>query len=469
MKLRVKSVLCVALAAATMVGTLASCQGGDNTSSAPSTPTNNSSTTASGEKQNFEGVKIKYAQTKSGTTGDEIKKVVELVKEKTGIEIEWHVVADRVDGEIDKTLVDLMNGNEIDMFYEAFPNMKKFYNAGVLSELTPLAETAGYDMKKIHGDYLGTMSDGKIYTLPAFTDIWLTLYNKKIFDDAGVEYPKAEGWTWEKYVETAKKLTNDKADGDADKIWGSLMLDYNNYNYMIANQKEVSHYNADQTATNYDNAAFKDGLKFFVDLGKVEKIQPTMNYYKSAKVPWDGFASEGKYGMFVCGGWTMSMMSDKEKYPREWKFGLLPMPYPEGQNPTTLTVPGCYAVPTTSKNKDAAFAAVSTIAQYQYTLGAGRVPARVDLSEDEINKYIENELLTPYKDDDLTVEDVKAAWFDTNRKAVPEKVIGPGDAEINTLWVQEAQLYELDEQDLDTTMKNLKDKGDAAIAADADK
>lgn len=462
MKLRVKSVLCVALAAATMVGTLASCQGGETTSSAPSTPASQT-----GSEKPYEGVKIKYAQTQSGTTGAEIEKVVDLVKEETGIDIEWHVVADRVDGEIDKTLVDLMNGTEIDMFYEAFPNMKKFYNAGVLSELTPLAEAAGYDMEAIHGQYLDTMADGKVYTLPAFTDIWLTLYNKKIFDDAGVSYPSAEGWTWEKYVETAKQLTDDKPETDPDKIWGSLMLDYNNYNYMIANQKKVSHYNEDQTATNYNDPAFADGLKFYVELGTVEKIQPTVNYYKSSNTPWDGFALEGRYGMFVCGGWTTSMMTDKEKYPRDWKFGILPMPYPEGQDPTVLTVPGCYAVPTTSGNKDAAFAAISTIAMYQYTLGAGRVPARVDLSDEEINEYIENDLVPQFADDEITVEDIKAAWFDPDREAVPEKVIGPGDAEINSIWVEEAQLYELGEQDLETTMNNMKTRGDEAIANDS--
>ena len=465
MKLRVKSVLCVALAAATMVGTLASCQGAGTTSSAPaSTPT----TSDTGSGKPYDGVTLTYAIVKSGTTGDEITKVKELVKEETGAAIDFHVVDERVDGEIDKTLVDLMNGTEIDMFYEAFPNMKKYYNAGVLSELNPLAKAANYDMEKIHGQYLDTMADGKVYTLPAFTDIWLTLYNKKIFDDAGVEYPSAEGWTWEKYVETAKKLTDDKPETDPDKIWGSLMLDYQNYNYMIANQKKVSHYNEDQTATNYDDPVFAEGLKFFVGLGKDEKIQPTISFFKSSNTPWDGFASEGRYGMFVCGGWSMAnLMGDKEKYPRDWKFGVLPMPYPEGQNPTVLTVPGCYAVPTTSTKKDAAFAAISTIAKDQYTLGAGRVPARVDLTDEEINDYIENQLVPQFADDGITVDDIKAAWFDPNREAVPEKVIGPGDAEINSIWVEEAQLYELDEQSLETTMANLKTRGDAAIANDS--
>ena len=43
------------------------------------------------------------------------------------------------------------------------------------------------------------------------------------------------------------------------------------------------------------------------------------------------------------------------------------MPYPEGEDPSTLTVPGCYAIPTTSKNKEAAFAAAVCMAENQYT------------------------------------------------------------------------------------------------------
>ena len=62
---------------------------------------------------------------------------------------------------------------------------------------------------------------GQTYGLPAFTDVWCTFINTKVFENAGVEIPSAEGWTWEKYIETAQKLTNLD-----EEIYGSLMLDY---------------------------------------------------------------------------------------------------------------------------------------------------------------------------------------------------------------------------------------------------
>ncbi len=174
--------------------------------------------------------------------------------------------------------------------------------------------------------------------------------------------------------------------------------------------------------------------------------------------------TEAQFGMFVCGGWAASMLPDTEKYPRDWQCVILPMPYPEGQEPSTLTVPGCYAVPSTSKNKEAAFEAVRCIAENQYTLGYGRVPARVDLTDEETTDYIENGLVPTYAaTDNIPAEQFKAAWFDPTRKVLAEKIVGAADTTISQIWTSEAPLYGMGQQDLDTTMQNILDRSNEAI------
>lgn len=129
-----------------------------------------------------------------------------------------------------------------------------------------------------------------------------------------------EGWTWEKYVETAKKLTDFN-----NETYDSLMLDYDCYNYMYALQKGAEHYKADGTS-NYDDPLFAESVKFFYGLGNEEKIQPDITTYKAGVYPWNAFHSTGKadangkydkaqFGMFVCGGWAASMLPNTEKYP----------------------------------------------------------------------------------------------------------------------------------------------------------
>lgn len=471
MRKSMKRIVSLSLCTVMAAGTLAGCSTSSGTADATKAPeTTAALTTAagalaeSGETQPssdkpFEGVTLKYATTQTASTGDENVKLIELVKEKTGIDIEFYVVPNAKSGEVDKTLVSLMAGDEVDLIYNSKPLLKAFYNAGVLTPMNDLAAAAGYDIKGTFGDYVPEY-DGDVYGLPAFSDIWITLYNKKIFDDAGVPYPSAEGWTWETYIETAKKLT------DPDKgIYGSIMLDYDCYNFMYALQNGWEPYKADGTA-NFDDPKFKKSLEFFYGLGNNEKIQPSILEFKASNTPWNAFMSTGKYGMFLCGGWVTSVLNQFDKYPRDWKAGILPMPYPEGQDPSTLTVPGCYAVPATSKNKEAAFAAAACMAENQYTLGMGRVPARVDLTGEEIVDYIENSLAKPFEFDGITVDDFSAAWFDSSRTALSEKIIGLGDAAISQVIIEEGQLYGQGAQDIDTTVSKIQDRANKAIDED---
>ena len=462
-----KKVITLALAAMMTATTLAGCAGGASSSSAQSS--GSESAAAADPSKPYAGVTLHYAATDTEATGPEMQDIVAMVKEKTGINIEFTIIPKADTGEVDKRLVSLQAGDELDLIYGTTAQLKVFYDAGVLTPVDELAEAAGYDMEAVFGDSLPVYDDGQTYGLPAFNDIWCTFVNTKVFEEAGVEVPSAEGWTWEKYIETAEKLTN--AD---EEIYGSLMLDYDAYNYMYGLQNGAEHYKADGTA-NYDDERFKESVEFFYSLGNDLKIQPDITTYKAGVYPWNAFTSTGvanedgsydnaQFGMFVCGGWVASMLPDAEKYPRDWTCTILPMPYPEGQEPSTLAVTGCYAIPATSQNKEAAFEALKCIAENQYTLGYGRVPARVDLTDDQIMDYIENNMVPTYEaTDGISAEALKAAWFDNSRGILSEKVVGTADTTISQIWVDECLLYGMGQQDIDTTMQKLQDRANAAI------
>ncbi len=52
-----------------------------------------------------------------------------------------------------------------------------------------------------------TKRNGKTFLIPLQAATMIMFYAKKIFDDAGVAYPKTD-WTFDEFVETAKKLTD---------------------------------------------------------------------------------------------------------------------------------------------------------------------------------------------------------------------------------------------------------------------
>ncbi|HOJ09134.1 MAG TPA: sugar ABC transporter substrate-binding protein [Clostridiales bacterium] len=101
------------------------------------------------------------------------------------------------------------NANEYVMRDQLYP-LNDFINDGVL-KVKDLPEVS-LDMFKI---------DDKYYAVPSgiMANAYL-VYNKDIFDKYEVPYPR-EGFTWDDYFETARKLTKDtNGDGKTD-IWGT--------------------------------------------------------------------------------------------------------------------------------------------------------------------------------------------------------------------------------------------------------
>ncbi|MET8131692.1 ABC transporter substrate-binding protein [Streptomyces sp. NPDC005251] len=69
--------------------------------------------------------------------------------------------------------------------------------------------------------------NGKVRAAPAVLDSLAVVYNKKLFRQAGVPYPKP-GWSWDEFVDTARRLTDPgrgvfgtgwPGTGDEDTVW----------------------------------------------------------------------------------------------------------------------------------------------------------------------------------------------------------------------------------------------------------
>lgn len=410
----------------------------------------------------FDGVTLKWALTDNAATGEETKEMVDLIKEKTGINIEFFITPTSKAGEMDKVLVSLMAGDSIDILGRTPVQLEEFYNAGVLAPIDDLAANTNYDMDTIYNGATVKFED-QTYALPAERDIWLTYYNKDIFDKAGIPYPEAEGWTWEKYVETAQKIQDAGLTTDEGRpVWGSYIGNDAVHAYMYATQSGVNPYKEDGTA-NFDDPAFADSMKFFFSLGNDVKIQPSSVEVASETYPYNTFMVNADAGLYVCGGWVASTLTNLEKYPRDWQAGILPMPYPEGSEPSSLVIDSCYAIPSTTSNKEAAFEAIKCIAENKYTLGYGRIPAKT-LTEEEARDYIETSLVPKFEHDGITTEDLMTGWFDTNRNYISEKIVGPADTVINQIITEESLLYGQNAQSLEDTMSKIQERANKAIS-----
>ncbi|WP_136604198.1 ABC transporter substrate-binding protein [Paenibacillus dokdonensis] len=394
-----------------------------------------------------------YEDAKRAESEEMKKKIADFTKE-TGIKVELNIVPG--DGlEIYKKIdVDMISGEKTDVIRLTNPILTDKYGSnGWLYPLDELMAKENYDANKIYGKYLPKFQDGKTYVLPDQAGKWAVYYNKKIFDDAGVPYPTGE-WTWDDYIETAKKLTN-----PAKGIYGSYMLDYDNYMYMLARQYDVSGYKEDGTS-NYDDPAFKKALQFFGDLGNVQKIQPSWLEFKSKKLSWDGFMS-GDYGMHFIGTWYTNQFKDKTTYPRDWKVGITQIPVPaDGKGNNNFGIVAGYGINKNAAHLDDAYTYVKWMAENSYKYN-GNLPARVDLSDEDIKA-----LFQKTSDDlngEITVDEMDKALISNNLGFVDEKIIGPGSTEYSNIILQEAELYLVGQKSLDDTIKSIKERADRAI------
>ncbi|MFI7613696.1 ABC transporter substrate-binding protein [Nonomuraea terrae] len=180
-----------------------------------------------------------------------------------------------------------------DVFWMNSLNVRMYAKGGIIA---PIDESKVAGLPEAVVD--GYRYDGKLYGLPHHVSIPALWYNKRLFDEAGVDHPTAD-WTWDDVRAAAKKLTD-----PAKQQFGILapMLDQvGYYNTMIQAGGHVI--SPDGKKSGFDDPASIQGLEFWTGLIK-EKVAPAAEVYGDTD-PIQLFQS-GRYGMFYGGIWFAS-------------------------------------------------------------------------------------------------------------------------------------------------------------------
>ncbi len=157
--------------------------------------------------------------------------------------------------------------------------------------------------------------EGTHYAIPKDYDTIALVYNKEIFDNAGVAYPD-DTWTWDTLLETAKKL-NDPDNGISgfgapnDRQSGYLNLIYQNEGFAFEDGK-----------SGYDQAATKEAIQWWVDLMKVHGVSPSSESFVDMGV--DDQMQAGKLAMCFTGSWNMSAYTSNELINGKFDLAVLP-------------------------------------------------------------------------------------------------------------------------------------------------
>ena len=226
----------------------------------------------------------------SGANEETLLKMVEAFESKNpDIKVEVRTYGF---GDYFQQLATTIAGNSTpDVFELNIENFRAYQSKGVISKIE------GADTSQIHPTTLEAFAiDGMQYGLPTKFSNVVMIYNKDLFDKAGVKYPTAE-WTWEDELAAAKEI---RALGE--EYFGVFRPIQTWEFYKTVEQNGGSMMNESQTAYTLNSEANVIALEMMVDRINGSNVTPNPDQM-GGMGDWDLFKS-GRLGMIVTGIWA---------------------------------------------------------------------------------------------------------------------------------------------------------------------
>lgn len=203
--------------------------------------------------------------------------------------------SDRYD---DKVFTSAAAGTLADVFHSNSEMVPTFAAKGIILDLTSLLDNDATIKKDIWFDWawVPALYNNKIWALTQKGNTSLTYYNKTLFDDAKVSYPKKE-WTWADLVQSARALTKPGSQ------WGTWVFPW--HIAVWENGGEI--FSEDGQVCKLDQPAAYEAIQWVADLALKEKVGPnvseqgafgSLNPFMSGKVA-TYVAGESELGGFI--------------------------------------------------------------------------------------------------------------------------------------------------------------------------
>ena len=235
-----------------------------------------------------------------------------------------------------------------DMYWMHTDQILYYADFGILADLTDLYDEVEPGFYQNHYSEISISnasgSDGKIYGVPKDKDNIVLLYNKEMFDQAGVTYPD-ENWTWDD-LEAASQAIYEKTGKYGYMAYNDEQLGY--WNFVYQNGGYILDEN--NVYAGYTQPATAEAIKYYVNLQKNDWC-PDQAYFAETSPGTAFFSEQG--AMFFEGTW--SLLSEMRNYPEmvgKWDVAMLPKcPNPaSGDGRATISNGLCYATAAKGKN-----------------------------------------------------------------------------------------------------------------------
>ncbi|MBI3786983.1 MAG: extracellular solute-binding protein [Ignavibacteriales bacterium] len=291
----------------------------------------------------------------------------------------------------EKILTALAADEPPDVFLLDSKLIPTFTNKKILLDLTPFIAQHGIDTAQWYPNVLNIARKGPaLYAFPkGFTPL-MVYYNKRLFDEANIPYPSSD-WTWDDYLEIAKKLTKDlNGDGTIDQYGAEFD---NRYFYWIpwvwSADADVVSKDGRRVSDVLNSPQTQAALQFLIDLRVKHNVAPATGTWVQAEktgAHYQLFAN-GKIAMHVDGHWRLPRFADQIEEGK-LELGVAPFPrHPSGKKINVMYESG-WCVPVSAKHpKEAALLAAFMAGETANRIRASRrleIPSVIKVAEDNV-------------------------------------------------------------------------------------
>lgn len=236
----------------------------------------------------------------------------------------------------------------------AIEHFRRYVRLGLVEDLTPYIKKYNIPVDKIHkelDDFVYV--DGKVYGIPENGGPFCLMYNKDVFDRAGVPYPTND-MTWDELRVLAKKLTSYKTVNGrkVPDVKGLMTVETPEFWLRMYGGKLFSE---DGKKCLLDSPESLKGLKLFETMRMKDHSIPTAS--EAANMSSQGGYSQeslpiasGKVAMLIHGRFTI--INFRNYYSKGLRLGLVRCPKAPCDN--NLLYSKCYCIPKASKHKEEA-------------------------------------------------------------------------------------------------------------------
>lgn len=259
-----------------------------------------------------------------------IEQAITAFTEQTGIKVEPMIIPT----DYETKLTTMIAGNDApDVGYLGPPTAYKWFNDGHLYDIKELFEADETINEEDYIDGAIFRSDDSIVGVMNNLESFAIFYSKAAFEEAGIETVPVnpeDAWTWDEFVEIAKKLTIDQngknaSDPEFDpeniRQYGVHMGLWSGPFEALLLRNGTQYFPGQGDETGINTPAFNEVYQNIADLMHVHHVMPTPTASESMPAPAVSLQSR-RYAMAIDGQWVCNDFAQVE----DLDYGIAVLP-----------------------------------------------------------------------------------------------------------------------------------------------